>query len=137
MSDNLKIQETHLRRSACVYIRQSSATQVLVNRESTQRQYQLSERAAQLGWSSAQIKVIDEDLAHTGSGVVTRHGFSQMAQEVGLGQVGIILCLEASRIARNNSEWYRLLECSKPGTVSRFSEPSRVWRLAVFAFPER
>src|SRR5947207_3874404 len=104
MSDNLKIQETHLRRSACVYIRQSSATQVLVNRESTQRQYQLSERAAQLGWSSAQIKVIDEDLAHTGSGVVTRHGFSQMAQEVGLGQVGIILCLEASRIARNNSE---------------------------------
>jgi excisionase family DNA binding protein len=110
MSDNLKIQETHLRRSAYVYIRQSSATQVLVNRESTQRQYQLSERAVQLGWSGTRIKVIDEDLAHTGSGLVTRHGFAQMTQEVGLGQVGIILCLEASRIARNNAEWYRLLE---------------------------
>ena len=110
MSDNLKIQETHLRRSAYVYIRQSSATQVLVNRESTERQYQLSERAVQLGWSRTQIKLIDEDLAHTGSGVVLRHGFAQMTQEVGLGQVGIILCLEASRIARNNAEWYRLLE---------------------------
>ena len=110
MSDNLKIQDTHLRRSAYVYIRQSSATQVLVNRESTQRQYQLTERAAQLGWSKTQIKVIDEDLAHTGSGLVTRHGFAQMIQEVALGQVGLILCLEASRIARNNVEWYRLLE---------------------------
>jgi DNA invertase Pin-like site-specific DNA recombinase len=110
MSDSLNIQQTHLRRSAYVYIRQSSATQVLVNRESTQRQYQLSERALQLGWSSAQIKVIDEDLAQSGSGVVTRQGFGQMTQEVGLGQVGIILCLEASRIARNNAEWYRLLE---------------------------
>jgi len=110
MNDNLKIQETHLRRWAYVYIRQSSATQVLVNRESTERQYQLSERAIQLGWPQPQIKVIDEDLAHTGSGLVTRHGFAPMTQEVGLGQVGIILCLEASRIARNNSEWYRLLE---------------------------
>jgi DNA invertase Pin-like site-specific DNA recombinase len=110
MSDNLKIQATHLRRSAYVYIRQSSATQVLVNRESTERQYQLSERALQLGWPPAQIKVIDEDLAHTGSGVVTRHGFARMTQEVGLGQVGLILCLEASRIARNNAEWYQLLE---------------------------
>jgi hypothetical protein len=79
---------------------------VLVNRESTQRQYQLTERAAQLGWSKTQIKVIDEDLAHTGSGLVTRHGFAQMIQEVALGQVGLILCLEASRIARNNVEWY-------------------------------
>ena len=118
MSDNLKIQETHLRRSAYVYIRQSSATQVLVNRESTERQYQLSERAIQLGWSRPQIKVIDEDLAHTGSGVVIRHGFAQMTQAVGLGQVGIILCLEASRIARNNAEWYRLLElCAVTDTL--------------------
>jgi hypothetical protein len=70
MNDNLQIQETHLRRAAYVYIRQSSATQVLVNRESTDRQYQLSERAIQLGWSKTQIKVIDEDLAQTGSGVV-------------------------------------------------------------------
>ena len=110
MSDNLKIQDTHLRRSAYVYIRQSSATQVLVNRESTDLQYQLNERAVQLGWSITQIKVIDEDLAHSASGVVARHGFAQMTNEVAMGQVGIILCREASRIARNNAEWYRLLE---------------------------
>jgi len=118
MSDNLKIQNTHLCRGAYVYIRQSSAAQVLVNRESTQRQYQLTERAAQLGWSKTQIRVIDEDLAHTGSGVVSRHGFAQMTNEVAMGQVGIILCLEASRIARNNAEWYRLLElCSVTDTL--------------------
>ena len=118
MSDNLKIQDTHLRRAAYVYIRQSSATQVLVNRESTQRQYQLTERAAQLGWSKERIRVIDEDLAHTGSGIVTRHGFAQMTHEVAMGQVGLILCLEASRLARNNAEWYRLLElCAVTDTL--------------------
>jgi DNA invertase Pin-like site-specific DNA recombinase len=118
MSDNLKIQDTHRRRWAYVYIRQSSAAQVLVNRESTQRQYQLTERAAQLGWSQEQIQVIDEDLAHTGSGVVTRHGFAQMTQQVALGQVGLVLCLEASRLARNNAEWYRLLElCAVTDTL--------------------
>jgi DNA invertase Pin-like site-specific DNA recombinase len=118
MSDNPKIQSTHLTRWAYVYIRQSTATQVLVNRESTDRQYQLAERAVHLGWSTAQIKVIDEDLAHSGSGVVTRHGFLQMTQEVALGQVGLILCLEASRVARNNAEWYRLLDlCAVTNTL--------------------
>lgn len=110
MSDNPKIQPTHLARFAYVYIRQSTATQVLVNRESTDRQYQLAERAVQLGWSKAQVKIIDEDLAHSGSGMVARRGFIQMTQEVALGQVGLILCLEASRVARNNAEWYRLLD---------------------------
>lgn len=110
MSENLKINDTHLQRCVYVYIRQSSAAQVLHNRESTERQYQLSERALQLGWSETQIRVVDEDLAHSGSGVVTRRGFDQMTQAVAMGQVGIILCLEASRIARNNAEWYRLLE---------------------------
>jgi DNA invertase Pin-like site-specific DNA recombinase len=110
MNDDQKIQETHRQRCAYVYIRQSSTTQVLVNRESTERQYRLSERAEQLGWSKPQVRIVDEDLAHSGSGVVTRNGFAQMTHEVAMGQVGIILCLEASRIARNNAEWYRLLE---------------------------
>ncbi len=118
MNDNQKIQETHRQRFAYVYIRQSSATQVLVNRESTERQYRLSDRALQLGWSKVQIKIVDEDLAHSGSGVVTRHGFALMTNEVAMGQVGIILCLEASRLARNNAEWYRLLElCSVTDTL--------------------
>jgi DNA invertase Pin-like site-specific DNA recombinase len=118
MSDYQKIQDTHRQRSAYVYIRQSSATQVLINRESTERQYRLSERAVHLGWSQAQVKVIDEDLAHSGSGVVARHGFAQMTNEVAMGHVGIILCLEASRLSRNNAEWYRLLElCAVTDTL--------------------
>jgi len=118
MSDNFKIQDTHLQRCAYVYIRQSSATQVLINRESTDRQYQLHQRAVQLGWSKTQIKIIDEDLAHSGSGVVIRSGFAQMTNEVAMGQVGIILCLEASRVARNNAEWYRLLDlCAVTDTL--------------------
>jgi DNA invertase Pin-like site-specific DNA recombinase len=118
MSDTLKIQPTHLARRAYVYIRQSTETQVQVNCESTDRQYQLSQRAQLLGWADTQIQIIDEDLAHSGSGVVDRRGFTQMTQEVALGQVGLILCLEASRLARNNTEWYRLLDlCAVSNTL--------------------
>jgi len=118
MSDNPKIQATHLARQACVYVRQSTETQVQVNREPTLRQYQLARRAHDLGWPEARIQVIDEDLAHSGSGVVARHGFVRMTQEVALGQIGVILCLEASRLARNNAEWYRLLDlCGVTNTL--------------------
>jgi len=118
MSDNPKIQDTHLARQACVYVRQSTETQVQVNRESTLRQYQLARRAQDLGWPENRIQVIDEDLAHSGSGVVARHGFVRMTQAVALGQIGVILCLEASRLARNNAEWYRLLDlCGVTNTL--------------------
>ena len=118
MSDSRKIQPTHLARRAYVYVRQSTENQVQCNRESTNRQYQLSQRAEQLGWPQAQIKVIDDDLAQSGSGVVARKGFLQMTQQVALGQVGLILCLEASRLARNNAEWYRLLDlCGVTNTL--------------------
>lgn len=118
MSDSQKIQATHLARQAYVYIRQSTESQVQCNRESTNRQYQLSLRAAQLGWPRAQVRVIDEDLALSGSGVVARQGFLRMTQEVALGQVGLVLCLEASRLARNNAEWYRLLDlCGVTNTL--------------------
>ena len=118
MTDNQRIQPTHVARRAYVYIRQSTESQVLVNRESTERQYQLVKRAELLGWPGAQIEVIDEDLAHSGSGVVTRQGFLRMTQEVALGKVGLILCLEASRLARNNAEWYRLLDlCGVTNTL--------------------
>ena len=118
MTDNQRIQPTHVARRAYVYIRQSTESQVLVNRESTERQYQLVNRAELLGWSGAQIQVIDDDLAHSGSGVVTRQGFLRMTQEVALGKVGLILCLEASRLARNNAEWYRLLDlCGVTNTL--------------------
>src|SRR6185295_14287277 len=105
-----KITVEHLHRCAIVYVRQSSTTQVEHNRESTARQYDLAERAVKLGWRRDQVKVIDEDLGISGSGLSERTGFARMIAEVGLGQVGIVLGLEVSRLARNNADWYRLLD---------------------------
>ena len=110
MSELSKITSDHLRRSAVVYVRQSSSTQVENNRESTARQYQLAERAVQLGWQRELVKVFDEDLGISGSGLVERAGFARMTAEVALGQIGIVLGLEVSRLARNNADWYRLLD---------------------------
>lgn len=110
MSELSKITADHLRRCAVVYVRQSSTTQVEHNRESTARQYQLADRATGLGWRRDQIRVIDEDLGISGSGLAERAGFARMTAEVALGQVGIVLGLEVSRLARNNADWYRLLD---------------------------
>ena len=100
MNEPSKITSDHLRRSAIVYIRQSSATQVEHNRESTARQYQLAERAEQLGWPREQINVVDDDLGISGSGLAERSGFARMISEVALGHVGIVLGLEVSRLAQ-------------------------------------
>ena len=110
MSELSKITADHLRRYALVYVRQSSTTQVEHNRESTARQYQLVDRATALGWRSDQVTVIDEDLGISGSGLVEQCGFARMTAEVALGHVGIVLGLEVSRLARNNADWYRLLD---------------------------
>jgi DNA invertase Pin-like site-specific DNA recombinase len=97
-------------RAACIYLRQSTPAQVEHNRESTQRQYALASKATTLGWPSQQVVVIDEDLGVSGSGVVARNGFARLTAEVALGHVGIVLGLEVSRLARNNADWYRLLD---------------------------
>jgi DNA invertase Pin-like site-specific DNA recombinase len=110
MSANERIKPNHLRRWAYVYVRQSTAAQVKYNRESTDRQYKLAERAVRLGWSTAQVKIIDEDLGRSGSGASERSGFAMMTTEVALGHVGLILSIEVSRVARNNADWYRLLD---------------------------
>ena len=110
MSELSKITADHLRRCAVVYVRQSSTTQVEHNRESTARQYQLADRAVALGWRRDQVRVIDEDLGISGSGLAERTGFAKMTAEIALGQVGIVLGLEVSRLARNNADWYRLLD---------------------------
>jgi DNA invertase Pin-like site-specific DNA recombinase len=110
MSELSKITSDHMRRRAVVYVRQSSATQVEHNRESTARQYQLAERAVALGWPRDQVKVFDQDLGVSGSGLAERAGFARMIAEVALGEVGIVLGLEVSRLARNNADWYRLLD---------------------------
>src|SRR6201982_3461224 len=110
MTDPSKIKTSHLQRAAYVYIRQSTPGQVEHNRESTARQYALADRAGQLGWSKQQVVVIDEDLGLSGSTTDKRSGFARLTSEVALAHVGIVLGLEVSRLARNNADWYRLLE---------------------------
>src|ERR1039457_971485 len=118
MYDVAKITVDHLRRCAVVYVRQSSTTQVEHNRESTARQYQLAERAVELGWARAQVKAFAEDLGVSGSGLTERPGFARMIALAALGEAGIVLGLEVSRLARNNSDWYRLLDlCGVTNTL--------------------
>jgi DNA invertase Pin-like site-specific DNA recombinase len=116
MSD--KITASHLSRLAFVYIRQSTVTQVERNRESTARQYRLVDRATQLGWPHDHVHLVDEDLGRSGAGTAQREGFERVASEVALGRVGLILALEVSRLARNNADWYRLLDfCGLTNTL--------------------
>ena len=110
MTDLSKIRPSHLERAALVYLRQSSPSQVEHNRESTARQYALADRACQLGWSKQQVVTLDEDLGLSGASTEKRSGFARLTSEVALAHVGIVLGLEVSRLARNNADWYRLLE---------------------------
>jgi DNA invertase Pin-like site-specific DNA recombinase len=105
-----KIQATHLARRACVYVRQSTPWQVSEHQESTERQYHLQQRALQLGWPPTAVEIIDEDHGRSGTAATHRTGFQRLVSEVSLGQIGVVLMLEASRLARNNSDWYRLME---------------------------
>jgi DNA invertase Pin-like site-specific DNA recombinase len=110
MTDHNKVQPSHTQRIAFVYIRQSTLAQVEHNRESTARQYDLTERACELGWGKERVIVIDEDLGLSGQSAADRSGFTRLASEVALGRAGIVLGLEVSRLARNNADWYRLLD---------------------------
>ncbi len=118
MSERTKISGAHRGRSAFVYIRQSTTAQVQHNRESTERQYRLVDRAVDLGWLRERVEVIDEDLGVSGAGLAQRNGFDHLTAKVALGQAGIVLGLEVSRLARNNAEWYRLLDlCGATDTL--------------------
>jgi DNA invertase Pin-like site-specific DNA recombinase len=103
VSEHPKVSATHLRRHAIVYVRQSTLAQVERNPESTARQYDLVERAVALGWPRSGVRVIDDDLGASGASTAGRAGFAELAAQVGLGQVGIVLSLECSRLARNNA----------------------------------
>lgn len=98
-----KIGASHRQRRALVSIRQSSAYQVEHNRESSRRQYALADRARNLGWHRDDIAVIDEYLGQSGDTAEGREGFARMTAEVALGQIGILLGLEVSRLARNDA----------------------------------
>ena len=111
-----KIPPHHLERKALLYVRQSSAHQVLHNRESSALQYAMRDRLTVLGWS--EIEVIDEDLGRSAAGSVQRAGFERMVAEVCLGKVGAVCAREVSRFARNSRDWQQLIEmCRVVDTV--------------------
>ncbi len=113
-----KVGAEHLRREAYLYVRQSTMRQVFENTESTKRQYELRRRAVALGWAEERIVVIDSDLGQSGASAVDREGFQRLVSEVGLARAGIVMGLEVSRLARNSSDWHRLLEiCALRGTL--------------------
>lgn len=113
-----KIGPVHLGRDAYVYVRQSTLTQLREHTESLIRQYELRERAVALGWDAHQVRVIDADLGRSGAEATAREGFKDLVADVGLGRVGIVFGIEVSRLARNNSDWYQLLDlCAVTDTL--------------------
>ena len=114
---------------AYIYVRQSSVTQVKHHQESTELQYRLVDRAVDLGWPRERVQVIDEDLGKSGAGHADRRGFQKLIAGIGLGNAGLVISLDASRLARNNRDWHQLLElCSLFGVIiadgERLYDPS-------------
>ncbi len=105
-----KITPSHQQRLAYIYVRQSTPKQVAQNKESQEYQYRLQQRAVDLGWAANRVRVIDNDLGRSGSEAAGRTGFQELIAEVSLGHVGIVFGYEVSRLARNNQDWYHLLD---------------------------
>ena len=117
-SPQSKITPAHLRRQALISIRQSSPQPVRSHQESTERQYALVQRAGGLGWTPETIAIIDEDQGRSGPSAGHRSGFKKLVAEISAGQVGSVLALEASRLARSSADWHRLVEiCSITRTL--------------------
>jgi len=113
-----RVNASHLERQAYVYVRQSTAAQVLHHAESTHRQYALAERAEALGWSRESIRIIDDDLGQSGASTEGRLGFARLVDDVAHGRVGAVLAVEVSRLARSSQDWLRLLSlCAVAETV--------------------
>src|SRR5260221_936043 len=108
----------HRAKLAYIYVRQSTGGQVRQHQESTELQYRLVDRAALFGWPKERIEVIDDDLGKSGTSSDSRGGFQRLIAEIGLGKAGLVLSLDASRLARNNHDWHQLLElCSLFGVI--------------------
>jgi DNA invertase Pin-like site-specific DNA recombinase len=113
-----KVEPQHLQRKAYVYVRQSTMAQVERNVESRERQYELVERAVELGWQASDVLVVDCDQGQSGKSTDGRDGFHGLVAEIGLGRAGIVLGIEVSRLARNNASWYQLLDlCALTDTL--------------------
>ncbi len=105
-----KVTSQHLEKMAYIYVRQSSMGQVRHHRESTERQYALRKKANTLGWPASRIQVLDGDLGRSGTSMVDRTDFKTIVADVSLGKAGAVFALEASRLARSNADWHRLIE---------------------------
>ena len=113
-----QISTAHRAKRAYIYVRQSSVNQMKHHRESTELQYRLVDRAVRFGWPRERVEVIDEDLGKSGAGGSDRSGFQKLIAEIGLGNAGLVVSLDASRLARNNRDWHQLLElCSLFGVL--------------------
>ncbi len=113
-----KVTASHINRDAYVYVRQSTLSQMREHTESLERQYELASRAQTLGWPPQQVVIVDDDLGRSGADATAREGFKNLVADVGLGKVGIILGIEVSRLARNNADWYQLLDlCAVTDTL--------------------
>ena len=113
-----KVSAEHFARAAYLYVRQSCSYQVEHHLESKRRQYDLAKWATELGWSQAQIVVVDEDQGKSGASAHARPGFARLVTAVGRGEVGIVMSLEASRLARNSPDWANLMYmCRYTGTL--------------------
>ncbi len=110
MNTSELIQPGHLTRRAAIYVRQSTPQQVISNQESLRLQYALTQRANGLGWPDSAIDVVDTDLGHSGATTEGRLGFQELVSRVALGQIGILLAYDATRLARNCAHWYQLLD---------------------------
>jgi len=110
MNTSELVNPTHLARKALIYIRQSTPQQVMTNQESLRLQYALRTRAIELGWRSEDVEIIDADLGQTGAVAQNRQGFKEVVSRVTLGEVGLILSSEVTRLSRNCSDWYPLLD---------------------------
>jgi DNA invertase Pin-like site-specific DNA recombinase len=110
MNTSELVQPRHLDRKAMIYIRQSSPNQVITNKESQRMQYALRERAITLGWHEQDAHVVDADLGRSGTTIEQREGFQELVADIALGTVGIVLAFDATRLARNCSHWYQLLD---------------------------
>jgi DNA invertase Pin-like site-specific DNA recombinase len=115
---NPQIQDHHTTRPAYVYLRQSTMSQVRHHTESTDRQYALKDKASELGWPDCRVRILDRDLGVSGAQIAGREDFKTLVADVSMGKVGAVIALEASRLARSNTDWHRLLElCALTGTL--------------------
>jgi DNA invertase Pin-like site-specific DNA recombinase len=113
-----KVESRHLAKPVYIYVRQSTLAQVRHHQESTERQYALQNQARELGWAQPMIRILDRDLGLSGAQSSLRKDFKTLVADVSMGKVGAVMALEASRLARSNADWYRLIElCAATDTL--------------------